>query len=228
MATDSTNNTAPETAAAVSESLDTKATDGTVVAAAGPVIAGDAETDALQSEVNPTATQLVLAAPIPEPAPGENIFVNLAPGESFSFAFDLSAPGVYADIGNNGEIVIHVPHGGGEGTYGHVYVTGISPEEFTAATGEPVLGDDDDGIPELRDPNDQASFREFDGRYEFEDLYGGFATLLPAFLPSLLEKGPLAPTELFYEFPEPPDDEEIFIYCGPGVFLEGSNGKDIL
>ncbi|MEX0809998.1 MAG: hypothetical protein WD044_14830, partial [Dongiaceae bacterium] len=72
MATDSTNNSAPETTAAVSESPDTKATDGTIVAA-GAVIEGDAATDALQSEADPTATQLVLAAPIPEPAPGENI-----------------------------------------------------------------------------------------------------------------------------------------------------------
>jgi hypothetical protein len=104
--------------------------------------------------VSPAETQLVLAAPIPEPAPGENIYVTLAPGEPFTFAFSLSDPGVYATLGSNGEIIIHVPHGdGGEGTYGHVIITGISADEFIAATGELIVGYDS-GIPELRDPND--------------------------------------------------------------------------
>src|SRR5690606_19499068 len=128
------------------------------------------------SAASPAAVQLALAAPIPEPAPGENIFINLAPGEPFTFAFDLAAPGVYADRGPNGEIIIHVPHsdaGQGEQAYGHVIITGITPQEFTAATGEPVQGTiPESGIPELRDPNDQASFRHVSELFAFLGLIG--------------------------------------------------------
>src|SRR5690606_20525298 len=42
-----------------------------------------------------------------------------------------------------------------------------------------------------------------------------------------LEEGSLLETFLTYEFPEF-EQEERFVFCGPGVFLEGSNGKDVL
>src|SRR5690606_25517756 len=142
-----------------------------------------------------------------EPAPGENIFINLAPGEPFTFAFDLAAPGVYADRGPNGEIIIHVPHsdaGQGEQAYGHVIITGITPQEFTAATGEPVQGTiPESGIPELRDPNDQASFRHVSELFAFLGLIG------------FTEAGTLFETFLSYLFPdfEQDEDDEFEILC---------------
>src|SRR5690606_35445060 len=185
MATDSTNNSATTgTASAESKATETTETTSVIVATGEGGETETSRSDApMSADSDPTATQLALTAPIPEPAPGENIYVSLTHGEPFSFAFDLAAPGVYADHGPNGEIIIHVPHsdaGQGEQAYGHVIITGISAQEFTAATGEPVQGTvPDSGIPELRDPNDQASFRRV------ADVDGADTLFVPSLLSAI-------------------------------------------
>src|SRR5690606_3781697 len=104
-------------------------------------------------------------------------------------------------------IIIHVPHsdaGQGEQAYGHVIITGITPQEFTAATGEPVQGTiPESGIPELRDPNDQASFRHVSELFAFLGLIG------------FTEAGTLFETFLSYLFPdfEQDEDDEFEILC---------------